>query len=270
VPALDPARSSAASAIALLAASIALGIVSPGRCLAQPPNPPAFSLPPTRPTELPASNPGIDITRPTATLAHPATVTYTGGRLQIVADDSSLNQILREVSRKTGMTITGGVGDERVFGTYGPAAPAKVLASLLDGTDSNMLLRETSSNAPAELILTPRGGGPTPPSPNASGGNDDDLISRQPRGPVPNWAKPPTAYPPMPVSSQAAASGAAFVPPGAATAAAAPSDGVTPAPQPAAADLPQSPNGVKTPQQIFQQLQQLQQQQQQQQPPKPN
>ena len=69
---------------------------------------------------------------------------------------------------QTGMKITAGVADQRVFGKYGPGAPAEILANLLDGTDSNMLLRETASAAPAELILTPQQWGLTPPNPNAS------------------------------------------------------------------------------------------------------
>ena len=63
------------------------------------------------------------------------------------------------------MHISGGVPEQRVFGNYGPAAPATVLATLIDGTGSNMVLRESASDGPAELILTPRVGGPTPPSP---------------------------------------------------------------------------------------------------------
>jgi hypothetical protein len=94
-----------------------------------------------------------------------AEVAYAQGQLEITADNSSLNQILREIARKTGMKITGGVVDERVYGKYGPAAPAEILSILLGGTGSNMLLTETAPDVPAELILTPRMGGPTPPNP---------------------------------------------------------------------------------------------------------
>jgi hypothetical protein len=104
---------------------------------------------------------------------HHARVDYSGGKLAVTADDSSLNQILRDIARETGMKITGGLNDERVFGNYGPGAPAEVLAQLLDGTDTNMLLKENADKVPAELILTPRLGGPTPPNPNAPGFNDD-------------------------------------------------------------------------------------------------
>jgi hypothetical protein len=134
------------------------------------------SLPPTPPTSAtPAAN-----TLPAPIAATPvsgespsrrprrAQVTYVDGQLDVRADDSSLNQILRAISRQTGLKITGGVADQRVFGNYGPATTASVLATLLDGTGTNILLLEGDSSTPPELTLTPRGGGPTPPSPSAS------------------------------------------------------------------------------------------------------
>ena len=101
-----------------------------------------------------------------------AQVTYTDGTLSISASNSSLNQILREISRETGIKISGGVADERVFGQYGPDAPSQILSALLDGTGSNMLLVNGNGNTPAELILTPRQGQPTPPGPNTRTSDD--------------------------------------------------------------------------------------------------
>ena len=86
--------------------------------------------------------------------------------LSVRATNASLNEILREVSQRTGMKITGGVTDDKVFGNYGPSTPEVVLDALLDGTGSNMLLVNDAKGG-SELILTPRRGGPTPPSPNA-------------------------------------------------------------------------------------------------------
>jgi hypothetical protein len=175
------------------------------------------TLPPTPPTAAPpaatqtgplvATSNGTPSTRP-----HRATVLYADGQLDISANDSSLNQILRAISRETGMTITGGVADQRVFGKYGPASPSAILATLLDGTGTNMLLREGDASAPPELVLTPRGGGPTPPSPSAL---PDDSI-----------ADTPTPSPPAPVRSPAPA-----------TAASAPAQPAA-TPQPAAVAVP--------------------------------
>jgi hypothetical protein len=178
-------------------------------------------------------------------------VVWSDGQLEVTADNSSLNQILREIGRETGMKITGGVTDERVFGKYGPGAPADILVRLLDGTGSNVLLRETASKVPAELILTVREGGPTPPNPNARE-PDDDAASDEVQTPAP--APMPA---PMPQAQPVAAPVAADVNAGAGGAIPATANGgMTPAP--GAAD-PTSPNGVRTPQQIFEQLQQMQQ-----------
>lgn len=153
----------------------------------------------------------------------PAHVTYANGQLSVAASNSSLNQILRDIARETGMKITGGVTDERVFGQYGPAAPSKVLGDLLDGTGSNMLLVHATAATPAELVLTPRLGGVTPPNPNAY--HDDPLPQR----------------PQYPITPQANPRGG--------------SEDTAPA---------RSPNEVKTPQQIYEQLERMRQQQQQQ------
>jgi hypothetical protein len=214
------------------------------------------ALPATPPTQLPVAPTPTEPQAPPPTPAHPATIIYASGRLAVVTDNSSLNQVLREIARKTGMTITGGVAEERVYGTYGPGPLGKVLTSLLDGTSSNMLLRESSSAAPAELVLTPITGGPTPPNPNAAAYNDE------PAPPPPFVPQPVMPVGQGPGGTPAYSSGfspgpgaSPYAPPGAGSAAQSPGS-----------TEPQSPNGVKTPQQIFQQLQQLQQQQ----PAKPN
>jgi hypothetical protein len=213
---------------------------------------PAFSqIPPTPPTQTatPAAS-----TAPAAEAqlapSHRPQVTFATGVLSVSAENSSLNQILREVSRVTGMKITGGVTDERVYGTYGPADTSTVLSALLRGTGSNMLLIFDSRQTPQELILTSRGGGPTPPSPMAAGRDerdrDDDLPpNRMPRNPRPgNFNPPPTVAAPAPQPIQAPAPNAT---PAAAT------DRGDPTTQ-------KSPSGVSTPEEIYQQLIKLQQQ----------
>lgn len=154
----------------------------------------AAVLPPLAPAKLPATPPTSqsamqagDTTAPlsaepvSANHARRAQVTFTDGQLDIRAENSSLNDILYEVARTTGMKITGGVRDQRVFGHYGPAAPSDVIATLLDGTGTNMLLKESPGEAPVELVLTPRTGGPTPPSPSApTYATDDNSPGRGP------------------------------------------------------------------------------------------
>jgi hypothetical protein len=91
-----------------------------------------------------------------------AMVVYARGQLEIIANRSSLKEILREVGLRTGMKITGTVGEEPVFGSYGPAMASTVLSNLLCGSGSNMQLKENAAGAPEELILTPRTAGPAP------------------------------------------------------------------------------------------------------------
>jgi hypothetical protein len=172
-----------------------------------------------------------------------AQVTYADGVLSISADNASLNQILRQIASDTGMKITGGVADERVFGRYGPAEPAQILAALLDGTGSNMILVHREGEANAELILTPRQGGATPPSPNSQAFDEKPAHRESPpiRAAQPEPASVPVSPPETPPVTPATQAGS----------------------NPASPTQPESPNGVKTPQQIYEQLQRMRQQQQQ-------
>jgi len=75
---------------------------------ATPPTPPAAApAPAAAPTPAPqATQPPPAPAAPT-TPANRANVTYANGLLTVSATNSSLNQILREISRQTGMKITG-------------------------------------------------------------------------------------------------------------------------------------------------------------------
>jgi hypothetical protein len=169
-------------------------------------------LPPTPPTSM--SN-QTSVTPPIAAAPvrvdtsqrHRARVIYTNGLLEVHADNSSLNQILREISRQTGMKIVGGVADQRVFGSYGPAPAATVLQTLLDGTGTNILLQESRTHAPEQLVLTPQTGGPTPPPPSSP---SYDATETEPDLPVPAAARPPVQA--QTVASQAAAAPATTPP----------------------------------------------------------
>jgi hypothetical protein len=202
-------------------------LVKPSAAQATAPTLPAF-----QPTAAPP---------PTAAQLPPkhAQVTYTNGDLSISADNASLNQILRQIEHETGIKITGGVADERVFGQYGPAQPSQILAQLLDGTGSNMVIEHRDPTIPAELILTPRHGGPTPPSPNAAAFDDR---------PEPREVAPVQPGPREEDSQRS------FPAPAATTVA--PGSDISPT----NSSEPGSPNGVKTPQQIYEQLQRMRQQ----------
>jgi hypothetical protein len=142
-------------------------------------------------------------------------------------------------------------------------------------TSSNMLLIETSRKAPAELILTPRQDGPTPPNPNAAA-SEDKAPAEVAAGDAPS--------PQRPVDERPVQTTALLTPPAAlpgsgtqttavstlAAGDALPSGDAGTAPagsaQAGSANEPQSPGRPKTPQEIYQQLQQLGQQKAQTQP----
>ena len=195
------------------------------------------------PSQLPAATPTAQ--SQSAPRTHRAEVAFTTGQLSISADNSSLNQILREVSRQTGMKITGGVTEDHVFGKYGPAKPAQVLAELLQGSGSNMILIQNGAATPTELILTPRTGGATPPNPNAPGFNDglDDSPPQSLQSVLPRPMPTEGSDPGRPLPTPQPLPGDTQPPP------------ATPDPS-----QDQAPNGVKTPQQIYDQLMKLRQQ----------
>jgi|SRR6185312_3434722 len=262
---------------------------------------PPSSLPATPPTSAPqAGNAVAPLTatsaKPDPNRAHKADVRYDSGLISINASNSSLNQILREISRQTGMKISGGVRDERVFGHYGPAPVGDILATLIGGTGTNMVLRQNAANAPEELILTPRGGGPSPPNPNAPGFDDSsdddrDAQSAAPPKPLgihvpvtvpgltPNEGSVPPSIPPpannvngSPNNTSPTASTfpvTTSVPTDAipTPSTTPPATGIVdaPNPPPPGVVVPGATNGVKTPEDIYKQLQQLRAQQQQQQ-----
>ena len=253
--------------LSLLLLSILFGALSSPLAAQLPasnPIKPSAAIPAAQPT-----NSFTDAAQPSAPRAqHHAHITFSNGLLSVSASNASLNGLIREIARQTGMKVTGSVAEDRVYGEYGPADPQTVLASLLDGTGSNILIRSNSADAPLELILTPRIGAASPPSPNQNADNDDADDQAPPGAPT-NISAPrsraavlPGSVPPSPTpasSSNAipAASETVVFPPidansAPATATTTPSDSNAPAES--------SADTVKTPQQIFEQLQKLRQQ----------
>lgn len=181
-------------------------------------------------------------------------VDYTVGQVAVDATNASLNQVVREVARKASIKVTGNVTDERIFGHYGPSAPSIVLAALLDGTGSNMLLVSDARGA-SELILTPRRGSVTPPNPNAAAqqaSDPDDTPEPQQYVPPSRTFQPPVATGRGPVNANADGSPDTNPPQ--------PEAGANPAEDDT--DTGSQPNAQKTPQQIYEQLQKMMQQRQ--------
>lgn len=158
----------------------------------------AQGLPATQPTSLPgqATAAASETASPPIDAPLHADVIYAEGQLQVRADNSSLNQILRSISRVTGLKVTGGVQEQRVFGNYGPAPLSTILATLLDGTGANILLLGGNPGTPPELVLTSRAGGAEPPGPNSPAyAMYDDRTDLANRVPAPSTPTQTLAHP---------------------------------------------------------------------------
>jgi len=188
--------------------------------------------------DTPASSPVI-ATQPVGTprdslLQHPpkpADIIAKPGSLAIKADNSSLSQILQQISKSTGMKVDGLSQDERIFGSYGPGDPREVLLTLLEGSGYNVLMVGNDKGTPRQLSLSQRTAGSTVAVAASTRSNheqeDDEIEQEQP----PPASEQPTVQ--------------------------------TPSGNP---DAPQQP---KTPAEIQQELLRLRQQQQQQMPQPP-
>ncbi len=170
-----------------------------------------------------------------------AQVSWDSHGLRIAATNSSLHQILNEVSSATGAKVEGLGADERVFGEYGPGDARDVLSQLLNGSGYNVLMvGDQGQGTPRQIILSARRAGSAPHTANQPNGSPD----MQPDEDVPDQPEPEEQPQPP----------AIIRPP-----------------------MPQSPEGTppRTPQQMLQELQQRQiqmqqlQQQQQQNPQQP-
>jgi hypothetical protein len=235
------------------------GSVSP----AQPQASPQQNVPTGSPASAPVQTPQSAATQTQGPYglalqpANPPRISYANGELTVVADNSSMTDIMSGIERATGARLEGSQPDtERVFGQFGPASPRDVLDSLLSGSRYDFILVGAIDDPGGvkTIMLSPHGssaaGGsvaqnqPVQPRSNATDNPDDDndeavaaqqSMSEAPQ-PVQN-VKQPAQYPP--------------------------SEQTTP-PQ---NGQQQQQQQVKTPEQLLQELQRLRQQQQQQQPP---
>jgi hypothetical protein len=79
--------------------------------------------------------------------AVPPQVTYQGEQLTVVASNSTLGDILKAVHAQTGAQIDlPGNGAERVVGHFGPGPARDVLSSLLNGSHFNYVLLGSEAN----------------------------------------------------------------------------------------------------------------------------
>jgi hypothetical protein len=230
-------------AIGCIAACFAAGQSSPAqrpnhRAQAAVKDPPAAPAAPLSPEQLPAA---------------PPQVAFNGGIMTIVANNSTLGDILRAVHRQTGASVdVPGNATERVIGQFGPGPVRDVLSLLLNGSHFNYVLLGSATNPNAldrvMLLSKPAGADQPaqqanaqqfpPPTPQAADNADsaDDAADTMQDNDQPddqaNQAQPDDQQQQQP---------------------------------PQANPFGQPGGGVKTPEQLLQELQQRQQQMQQQQ-----
>lgn len=159
-----------------------------------PPPPPAPVLPPV--PNWPAND-----------LPGAASVVYDSRGLLIVASNSSLSQILKDISTDTGAKVEGLGADQRIFGTYGPGPARDVISQLLDGSGYNVLMiGDRGAGTPRRIVLTiPPGSAmqttakktPTPPSNEET---DSDQQAPEPEAEQEQPPPPPNSSgPPVPI-----------------------------------------------------------------------
>jgi hypothetical protein len=199
--------------------------------------------------------------------SQPPQVSYQQGMLTIVAQNSTLGDILRDVHKRTGASIdVPPNATERVATRLGPGPARDVLASLLNGSAFNYVMVGSASDPAslASVLLTMKpAGGATAPVANAYQPPQPYVV------PVQAQTVPAPVVTPQPATDEEAAD--------AETDAEENADQDQSQGQPNANGAPvqegTQPNaGPKTPEQILQMLQRQQQQQPQVQPgmPQPN
>jgi hypothetical protein len=225
------------------------------------PPPAPTQIAPMAPEQLPAQAPQVG---------------YLNGQLTIVSQNSTLSDILSSVQRKTGVEVEfpASAGTQRVATEIGPATPREALTTLLQGTNfdyiivgdesrpggiSRVMLTARQDARAGELVTNNRGGQPgAAQSPNYA----EPTISDD------EAAEPLPEQPPDQMSQEQLQQEPQQPPPGQQGAPGQPPGGM---PQNAG----QGPNGqiaiqgqqpgVRTPEQMLQDLQNMRQQQQQQQ-----
>ena len=115
---------------------------------------------------LPTASDSSAVLRPEQMPAVPPQVNFQHGQLSIVAQNSTLGDILRAVRNQTGAAVDFPANaTERVAGNFGPGPARDVVASLLNGSHFNYVLlgSATDPDALEHVVLTIRSGGSDSP-----------------------------------------------------------------------------------------------------------
>lgn len=191
----------------------------------------------------------------------PPHVTYQNGLLTIDARNSTLSQVLRSVQSQTGASVEmpSSAANERIMMQLGPGRPRDVLNTLLNGSKFNYIILGMIGNPGGvqKVILTTR---QSTPVVNTAQNNGPGQV--QPQYQPPPEEPQDEELPPAEAEgeNQPEAPTVAPPPPGRFRPGQVPMRSPDTNEQPA--DNGNQPNGVKTPEQLLQELQNMQQQQQ--------
>jgi hypothetical protein len=202
-------------------------------------------LPPPRPAtpeQLPPTRPNVS---------------YSNGQLTILANNSTMSDVLNSVRAQTGaqFEMSGVSTGDRVYAKLGPGAPKDILAALLDGSRFNFAIlgSPTDPRAVERVVLMPKAGGASSVAMSAP------AVAAQPQMPQPGGQPQANQEQPNEEEMQPAEEEAP------------PAEEQQQQPQQQQQQQQQGqPGQVKTPEQLLQELQQMQQQQQNQQNPQQN
>ncbi|HEX2661529.1 MAG TPA: hypothetical protein VHM93_01750 [Candidatus Acidoferrum sp.] len=91
----------------------------------------------------------------------PPLVTYEDGELTIIAENSSLSEVMKALRSSLGADIDlpANVNDQHIWVRLGPGPARRVLRDLLDGTEFNYVIQasETDPDGIRSVLLIPRG-----------------------------------------------------------------------------------------------------------------
>jgi hypothetical protein len=119
-----------------------------------------------------------------------ASIGWDSQGLRIDAKNSSLKQILNDVSTATGAKVEGLDTDQRVFGIYGPGQARDVLSQLLQGSGYNvMMIGDQGQGTPRQILLSLRQKGETHPAP---AGNQVSTADEEPEAEEPQPQQTPS------------------------------------------------------------------------------
>jgi hypothetical protein len=117
-----------------------------------------------------------------------ASVVWNDQGLRIDASNSSLQQILNDISTAIGAKVEGLSSDQRVFGAFGPGRARDVLSQLLQGSGYNVIMiGDQGRGTPRQVLLTVRAAANAQAIAKSTPANnsDDDDADDQPPPPEP-------------------------------------------------------------------------------------